>query len=169
MKQTAGRELQRPTKRNLKKRAGLRSHRRALCWRGNRRMKKNGGGEIFGARKILDSGRQKLTRKIRAEQRPRKQRQESDLVPNEEISERTQQTIQGRASPTARKIDEKIRARAHAHRRAHIQQLKNQTRKTNTKKKNNKLHKIKYNPDFSLKSHDIHTTTEITTLSPLFD
>jgi hypothetical protein len=56
-------------------------------------MKNNGGGKIFGAGKILDSGRQKLTRKIRAEQRPRKQRQESDLVPNEEISERTQQTI----------------------------------------------------------------------------
>jgi hypothetical protein len=53
-------------------------------------MKNNGGGKIFGAGKILDSGRQKLTRKIRAEPIPSKQRQESDLVPNEEISKRTQ-------------------------------------------------------------------------------
>jgi hypothetical protein len=111
--------------------------------------------------KILDSGWQKLTRKIRAKQRPSKQRQESDLVPNEEISKRTQQKIQGRAAPTARKINEKIRARKRnhqnkiwldlessrdgthplehrprqAHRRAHIQQLKNQKRKMNTQKK----------------------------------
>jgi hypothetical protein len=54
-------------------------------------------------------------RKIRAEQRPSKQRHESDLVPNEEITECTQQKIQGWAAPTAGKIDEKIRARKKNH------------------------------------------------------
>jgi hypothetical protein len=93
----------------------LRSHRRALCWHDNRRTKKNGGGEIFDAGKIRDPGRQKLMRKIRAEQRPSKQRHESDLVPNEEITECTQQKIQGWAAPTAGKIDEKIRARKKNH------------------------------------------------------
>jgi hypothetical protein len=133
-------------------------------------------------------------RKIRAEQRPSKQRHESDLVPNEEITECTQQKIQGWAAPTAGKIDEKIRARKKNHQnklrldlewsRWHTsprKQTKTRTqegshpaaqkpnKKKEHKKKNSKLHKTKCNPDFSLKSHDIHIITEFTALPSSFN